>query len=496
MKNRVVIAGWGQITQGKEQTENILDPLELMTEVSLRAGDEARSADILRNLDGVMVVRVLSKYYASAARQLAEKIGATPRFASVSNIGGNSPQLLVNKAAGMIARRELETVLIAGAEAYYPRGGKKEPENALFQGVPDGYQGDGTVGSTESETIHGMAMPIHGFPLYETALWAASGLELAAYQEQIGNLWATFSEVAATHPNSWTNTPRTVEEIITPTGTNRLISFPYTKFMNPLISADLGAAIILMSEEKARQYAQGKKRPVYFLGGGYAEDRQRFLIQKSDFISSPPLKAAVRKALQRSHLSLDEIECFDIYSCFPCAVSVARRMLALKNDDPRALTLTGGLGFFGGPGNNYSLHAVATLADAIANGKNDNGMITSLGWFMHKHAVGVYSAFPADTDIEYHDLEDEKEYVAGEEPVEIIEQASGKGVIETYTVIYSRNGAPLYAIIYGKTDQGLRFVAQTHSDPNVFDTLTTRNQVGRSVHLKYDAQKNRNIAEL
>ncbi|MGD8974368.1 MAG: hypothetical protein PVJ56_13795, partial [Desulfobacterales bacterium] len=192
----------------------------------------------------------------------------------------------------------------------------------------------------------------------------------------------------------------------------------------------------------------------------------------------------------------DEIQCFDVYSCFPCAVSVARRMLELKDNDPRPLTLTGGLGFFGGPGNNYSLHAVATLADAIACEKSDNGLITSLGWFMHKHAAGVYGATPVEADLQYHDLEDEKDYLVGKEPVKIIDKASGKGVIETYTVVYSKDATSSYAVIYGKTDKGLRFIARPHPDSDVFDALTMQNQVGTPVQLRHDAGRNQNIAEL
>jgi acetyl-CoA C-acetyltransferase len=266
--------------------------------------------------------------------------------------------------------------------------------------------------------------------------------------------------------------------------------------MNPLLSADLGAAVVLMSEETARRYARKGSRPVYFLGGGYAEDRQRFVIQKSDFTSSLPLKTAADKAIRRSNLRLDDIECFDLYSCFHSAVSIARRMLELKDDDPRPLTLTGGEGFFGGPGNNYSLHAVATLADAIASGRTDNGMITAIGWFMHKHAAGIYGAEPGDTDLSYHDLEDETNYMAGNPPVDIVNEAWGEGVIETYTVVYSREGAPSYAIVYGRTQKGLRFVAQDHPGEGLIEALTSRNQVGARVRLRFDRLQERNLAML
>ena len=94
---------------------------------------------------------------------------------------------MVNQAAGMIARRELETILIAGAEAYYPRGNQPAlAGNALFKGLPEDYNGDDTIGSTDLEQRHGLAQPLHGFPLFETALWAESGLDREAYLQRIG----------------------------------------------------------------------------------------------------------------------------------------------------------------------------------------------------------------------------------------------------------------------------------------------------------------------
>jgi len=497
MKTQVVIAGWGQVTQPKNQVNNICDPLGLMAAAAQKAAASAGTHSILHQLDGIMVVRPMSTHYPDAAGQLAAEIGAAPRFTVVSKIGGNSPQSLVNQAAGMLARGELETILIAGAEAYYPRAGKPVSSgNALFQGLPADYASDDTIGSTDLEQRHGITQPLHGFPLFETALWAKSGLSREAYQQKIGALWSRFSAVAARHPYAWTTARHSAKDIGTPSPSNRFIALPYTKFMNPLVTVDQGAAIILTTGDKAAALARPGKRRVYFRGGGYAEDRQRFLIQKSDFTSSPPLKAAVNKALERSRLAGDDIDCFDLYSCFPCAVAIARRELGLAEDDPRPLTLTGGLGFFGGPGNNYSLHAIATLAESIAAGKMETGLVTSLGWFLHKHAAGVYSSEPSETDFESHDLADGENWLVGAEPVDIIDRASGPGRIETYTVTFARDGQPGTAILYGKTEAGLRFIAQTPPDDDVLDCLVSENQVGRSVFLSHHEQKGMNIAQL
>ncbi|MBI4777069.1 MAG: hypothetical protein HY788_23300 [Deltaproteobacteria bacterium] len=496
MGRRVVVAGWGQITQRKEQKERLLEPVGLMRECSLLAGDLAGDRELVEKIDGIMTPRIMSCCYPNSADLLARELGASSRFKFVSKIGGNSPQSLVNKAAGMIARGELDSVLISGAETFYPRSKAACGSQNRLLGPADQEITDDMIGSTKLEESHGLTLPIHGFPLYETAFWAESGLDKEAYFAKVGTSWAEFNEAAVNNPYAWTQTPLTGREIVTPGPTNRYIVFPYTLYMTSLLTADLGSAILLMSEEKARRTAPGGRNTVYFMGGGYAEDRQRFFIHKTNFTTSPPMKAAAEKALNRSRLSIDEIRCFDLYSCFPCAVTMARRMIGISPTDPRPQTLTGGLGFFGAPANNYTTHAIASLAEEIASGRKENGMVTALGWFMHKHAAGVYGAEPPDTALDTHDLEDDKAFLAGADPVEADPTPRGKGMIDTYSIPFSRDGSPLYAIVYGKTEAGKRFVANTPPDPDMFRRLCTENQVGRAVRLTHDARENRNIAEL
>ncbi|MCK5164683.1 MAG: hypothetical protein KAQ72_13245 [Desulfobacula sp.] len=497
MERKVVVAGWGQITQPKELNKTPQKPMGLMTQASQKAAQIMASGKVLTKLDGIMVVRTLSHHYTSPAKQLAQKLGATPKFTHVSGIGGNSPQTLINIAAGMIARNELDSVLIAGAEAYVQRNkNSKKVESALFRGIPEDYSGDDLIGSTSLENTHGIEHPMQGFPLFETALWAASGLDLKTYLEKIGRMWSEFSKRAINHPYSWSKTLRTPEEIITPGPANRPVAFPYTKFMNSFVTVDQGAAIILMSEKKAKKYSRKDSQTVYFLGGGYAVDRQRFMVEKSDFTSSPPLKAAVEKALARSRMPLEKLDCFDLYSCFPCAVSIAKKMIGIADNDPRPLTLTGGLGFFGGPGNNYSLHGVATLAQEICLGKKSNGLVTALGWFMHKHAAGVYGSEPSTGELKDHDIRDQKNCYAGLDPVKIKDQVNGPGTIETYTIIYSMNQEPSYAVIYGKTLDNYRFIARTPNHPDIFKLLTSKNMVGQKVNIGFNSSQNINIADL
>src|SRR5581483_3897259 len=94
-------------------------------------------------------------------------------------------------------------------------------------------------------------------------------------------------------------------------------------------------------------------------------------------------------------LSVDDIAHIDLYSCFPAAVQIGAAELGLPLDDPaRPLTVTGGLTFAGGPGNNYAGHGVATLVSILRREPEAIGLATALGWYATKHAIGLYSATP------------------------------------------------------------------------------------------------------
>lgn len=496
MSERVVITGWGQITQQKNATPPFLDPIDMMESAARDAGK--LSGDGIWNLiDTILVVRTQSRNLRSPGEEIARRLGIKAKVIRVSGIGGEVPQHFVNQAAGMLARNEARGVLICGAETFYPRSADAvRGEAALIQGIPDDYDADDAVGSNELEQRHGLTMPIHGFPLFETALWAKSGLDREAWLNRVGSMWSGFSAVAATHPNAWSREPVPVERIITVARDNRPICFPYTKRMVSQVMADLGAAIVLTTEKEAQAMTGGGTSPVYFLGGAFAKDQQRFMIDKADFTRSPALAEIARKTQARAGISVDDVEGFDLYSCFPCAVNVARGELGITDNDPRALTQTGGLGFFGGPGSNYALHGIASLAENIAAGKLRTGMTTAIGWFMHKYAAGIYSADPADTDLSVADSEDLANPIAGDAPVAREDMASGEGTLETYTIMYARDHSPETALLYGKTDAGMRFIANCDTSDEVIERLTRTNQVGARVALTNDRASNTNRAVL
>ncbi|MFO7985086.1 MAG: hypothetical protein R6U38_04425 [Desulfatiglandaceae bacterium] len=141
-------------------------------------------------------------------------------------------------------------------------------------------------------------------------------------------------------------------------------------------------------------------------------------------------------------------------------------------------------------------HAVATLAEQIEAGKFTTGMVTALGWFMHKQAVGVYGSSPHGRDIGNDYRHDQADPLAGEEPVPFRDAFNGTGIIDTYTVIYAPDQAPSYGVIYGKTPDQERFVARIRDHSDLFAWLMEKNRMGQPVRVRSDGSAGVNLTGL
>ncbi len=89
-----------------------------------------------------------------------------------------------------------------------------------------------------------------------------------------------------------------------------------------------------------------------------------------------------RRPAPTGGVGIDDVDLFDLYSCFPSAIEAAVEGLGI-DPDHRCLTVTGGLPYFGGPGNNYTTHAIATLTDRLREGEGPGagaGGCRASGW--------------------------------------------------------------------------------------------------------------------
>ena len=393
-------------------------------------------------------------------RSVGRRIGADPTRAVLEMTGGQGPQHLVNEFSHAIAAGEVGMALLVGSEAistvrHLQAIGETRDWSESVGGQLEN-RGYGVSGLITSELIrHGAVTPITLYALLENARRARLGQERAPYALAMGELFAPFTRVAATNPHAMSREVYSAEQLATITAANRLISDPFPRRMVARDQANQGAAVLLTSAGKARELGVPEDRLVFLHGG--ADAKERTVVERADLSHSPASILAARRALAAAELEVGQIDLFDLYSCFPIAVFNMLEGLGLALDDPRPFTITGGLPFFGGAGNNYSMHAIASMVRALRARPGDYGFVGANGGFLSKYSVGIYSTRPRD----WRGF-DSRALQAGIDawpapPLATL--AKGLGTIQTYTIDYA--GKAPKGLVVGHLDAGGRFVAMT-----------------------------------
>ncbi len=423
-------------------------------------------------------------------RSVAARIGADPARAVLEVIGGQSPQHLVTEFAGAIAAGEADVVLVMGSEntssLRYFADRDDKPDHSETVGGQLEDRGYGYDGIFDEYTIkHGLIGAPVQYGLLDNARRARLGLSVADYRLAMAELFAPFSKVAAKNPYSSAPTERSVDELVTVTSANRMICDPYPRLMVARDQVNQGAAALLMSVARARELGVPEDMWVYLRG--HADMKEQKLLERADLGASPASVLAVREALRVAGIGLDDIAAFDLYSCFPFPVFNICDGLGLATDDERGLTLTGGLPFFGGPGNNYSLHGIAEAVNEMRDKPCQFALVGANGGIASKYSVGIYSTEPADWVADRSaDLQGE---VAGYPAVAVTEQADGSATIETYTVRY--DWTPHTGIIVGRLDaDGSRFLATT-DDATLVALLSDGEPLSAAIAVRSTEQGNR-----
>jgi len=395
-------------------------------------------------------------------RAVAKRIGANPQRAILEPVGGQGPQHLINEFANAIGAGEARMVLLAGAEAISTQrrllstGETRDWSEAVGGQLEDRGFGETLAGSDLPR--HGARTAISLYALFENARRGRLGLSRGDYPLEMGRLFAPFTEVAAGNPHAMSREILSAQDLATVTSANRLTSDPFPRRMVARDQANQGAAVLITSVGLARELGVPEEKFVYLLGG--ADARERAPMERVDLSASPAAVLAARQALEAAETSLEGIDLFDFYSCFPIAVFNVRDGLGLAPDDPRPLTVTGGLPYFGGAGNNYSMHAVAAMVRALRAEPRAKGLVAANGGFLSKYSVGVYSTVP--TPWRPFDSRALQAEIDGWTAPAVV-PGEGSGVVETYTIDYS--GPAPFGVVVGRVDEsGARFVSRTDPD--------------------------------
>ena len=470
-----VLVGAGQLLQRMDPAD-ALEPVAMMAEAARRAAADAGAPGLLSKVQAIRVVRVVSWRYTDPGALVAAEIGATGAATAVSPMGGNAPQSQVNGAAADILAGRVDVALVCAAEASktraaYRAAGEKPPWTPLADGPPAPVTGEELPLNHPAETGRGIVLPAQVYPVFECALRAAAGRTVAEQVERIATLWAGFSEVAATNPYAWSQEALTPEQVATPTPTNRIIAFPYTKVMNTNNTVDQGAAVLLCSVEAARAAGVPEERWVFPWSGTDVHDHLA-VSSRADLHSSPGMRIAGGRALELAGVGVDDLAHVDLYSCFPSAVEVAAQELGLGLD--RQLTVTGGLSFAGAPLNGYVMHAIATMAGVLRADPGSRGLVTANGGYLTKHAFGVWSSEPPTRPFRTERPQAEVDRLPR---TEAVEHHEGAVTVEAYTVVHDRDGRPDNGIVACRTPDGGRVWGLT-GDEDVLDAMCREELVG------------------
>jgi acetyl-CoA C-acetyltransferase len=312
--------------------------------------------------------------------------------------------------------------------------------------------------------------------MFEQALRGSLRRSPGEHQAAVAELWAGFSEVAASNPHAWTPLARSAAEIATAGPDNRMIGFPYPKLMNSNNDVDMAAGVVVCSLERARALGLDEDRWVFPWSGADAHDTD-VVGERVELDRSPGIAAAGHAALDLAGVGVDDLDHVDLYSCFPSAVQVAARELGLGLDRP--LTVTGGLTFAGGPWNNYVMHAIATMVERLRAEPGATGLVTANGGYLSKHAMGVYASAPPPDGFRWASAQPQAE-AGGRRDLAV--DWAGDAVVESWTVMHERDGTPGTLFAAGRLADGRRAWGRS-TDPDICTEGVQEDLLGRPVRL-------------
>lgn len=432
---------------------------------------------------------------------VARRLGLAPSVAILEKVGGQSPLALLADLGGRIARGEVPAALLFGSEAistvrHLVDNGESrdwaEQDDPAAPGcewiescewIDKGMGFEGTL--APASIAHGIRAPVSAYALCENARRARLGLSRDAYALEMGRLFAPFTEVAAR--NRWSAAavaPMRPEDIVTPGDRNRMIADPYPLRLVSRDQVNQAAAVVLMSVGAARAAGVPEDKWVYLHGAALANERE--ILDRPDIGAYPAANAAIASALATAGKSAADMAAFDFYSCFPVPVfNAAIDGLGLSAQDPRGLTVTGGLPYFGGAGNNYSTHAFASMVERLRTTPGSFGLVGLNGGFQSKYGAAILSTVPR----EWPGCETSSVQAALDAaPLPLQATGGGRGRIGTYTVIYAR-GVPEQAIVIGEMEDGGRFIAASR-EADVVSAMIAQDPLGRTVDVVPGEKRN------
>ena len=389
-------------------------------------------------------------------RSIGNRAGANPKRAILDITGGQGNQKLLGEFAQDIAKGESDVAVVVGSEAISTTLSLvKQGQTPDWSEEVDGDledRGYAVEGMFDRElVIHGAANAIPLYAMFDQARRRKLGVSPQEYRQKIGELFEPFTQVAAANPHAAAPTHRSAEELAEVTERNRIVAEPYTRMTVARDQVNQGAAVIVASIEKARELGVPESQWVHL--HAVTSKAELPIMARPDLAKSPASIDSIEAALTSAGIGFDQLDHIDLYSCFAIPVFNVIDHFGVAHDDPRGLTLTGGLPFFGGAGNNYSAHAIAEAVHKCRAQPGSWALTGANGGAMSKYATGIYSTTPAD----WSDTARVQVLENSEAPVPLASDTPTEAEVESFTVIPSKKGVT--AVIIARSDAGERVAA-------------------------------------
>jgi acetyl-CoA C-acetyltransferase len=457
------------------------EPLDLWEAVCREAARDSGGKNVLSAADALNVVYSLSWQYDDPPARLAERLALPAGKRHYSGLSGTTPQHRLQQAGEEILANRCDVAVVVGGEALatrqrWKKAGRKpewshRPEQRPAMPFADPFH--------PAEVAHQVFQAYLTFAVFDVARRAHLGLSPEENRRRLGELFAPMTAVAAKNPKAWFRSERTGDELVAADPGNRMVAYPYTKNVISFMDVDMAAAVIIASHEKADALGVPADRRVYLRGWCYAKDPV-YVAERAELWRSLAMEEASREALRRAGVGIDDIAHLDLYSCFGSSVNFACDALGLSAGDSRPLTVTGGLPFFGGAGNNYVSHSVVTMIEKLRGEPAVHGMVSGVGMHMTNHVFGIYSATPGSAVPP--DAAAAQARVAAVPVCAIRDTASGAASVAAYSVVHSREG-PAWGLAICDLPEGDRCYARV-DDGDLMRSMESEEWVGRAVELE------------
>ena len=422
---------------------------------------------------------------ADPGRAVAAAIGAPGAHSLRSELGVLQLSLL-SRAASRIAEGDLEVALVVGGENRWSgvvtgKAGEPLPEPPAESTAqePDEVIEPTDMIISPIEIERNLTTAAHQYAIVESALRHEAGRSVDEHQRWLGDLWSGFARIAADAPAGWDQRALGPDDIAVVSDTNRLIAAPYPKWLVSQWNVDQAAALVVTSVDVARRLGIDEGAWVFPVAVALS-NLVVPMPSRGDLFRWPAMGECGRAVREHAALSQEDLSGapVDLYSCFPVAVEVQAQELGISPH--RALTLTGGMTFGGGPFNNYALQGAAAMVRTLrAGGQGPVGLTSAVSGLLTKPAVVLWSTEAPTAPYATLDVTEQARAVTATRPVD--PDLVGAATVVGATVVPDRDGG-FTTVAVVESAAGVRSVAQSH-DTAVGERFLVEDPVGAPIEL-------------